>query len=205
MAEQGAARQAAIKVPPIETRVEMVRQLAEALDHAHRRHLYHRALAARSVYVEMDGRYPRLRICDWQVAARPGAGIVTARTPCWRPGRRPRWPRTSTAPAAVPGARSSAARIAMPPSSTCSGSARSRYLILTGSRPRRLAQGAGPAGWPPSARSSRPRCARGSAPRWTIWSAARPRVQPGDRIESVRDFLTYLDVVEEELTAARPG
>ncbi len=50
---------------PIETRVEMVRQLAEALGHAHRRHLYHRALAARSVYVEMDGRYPRLRISDW--------------------------------------------------------------------------------------------------------------------------------------------
>ncbi|WP_242884429.1 BREX system serine/threonine kinase PglW [Actinomadura litoris] len=59
---------------PIETRVEMVRQLAEALDHAHRRHLYHRALAARSVYVEMDGHYPRLRICDWQVSARPSSG-----------------------------------------------------------------------------------------------------------------------------------
>ena len=61
---------------PVETRVEMVRQLAEALDHAHRRHLYHRALAARCVYVEMDGRYPRLRICDWQVAARPGARLI---------------------------------------------------------------------------------------------------------------------------------
>lgn len=54
---------------PLETRLEMIRQLAEALDHAHRRHLYHRALAPRSVYVEMDGRYPRLRIADWQVAA----------------------------------------------------------------------------------------------------------------------------------------
>src|SRR5712692_7782046 len=71
MAEQGAAF-------PVETRVEMVRQLAEALDHAHRRHLYHRALAARSVYVEMDGRYPRLRICDWQVSARPGGGSSSA-------------------------------------------------------------------------------------------------------------------------------
>ena len=59
------------------TRVEMVRELAEALDHAHRRHLYHRALAPRSVYVEMDGKYPRLRIADWQVAARPG-GTATA-------------------------------------------------------------------------------------------------------------------------------
>jgi serine/threonine protein kinase len=56
---------------PLDTRLEMIRQLAEALDHAHRRHLYHRALAPRAVYVEMDGRYPRLRIADWQVAARP--------------------------------------------------------------------------------------------------------------------------------------
>ena len=31
----------------LDTRLEMIRQLAEALDHAHRRHLYHRALAAR--------------------------------------------------------------------------------------------------------------------------------------------------------------
>src|SRR6185437_6681108 len=55
----------------LHTRLEMIRQLAEALDHAHRRHLYHRALAPRSVYVEMDGHYPKLRIADWQVAARP--------------------------------------------------------------------------------------------------------------------------------------
>ena len=33
---------------PLHTRLEMIRQLAEALDHAHRRHLYHRALAPRS-------------------------------------------------------------------------------------------------------------------------------------------------------------
>ena len=65
---------------PIETRAEMVRQLAEAVDHAHRRHLYHRALAARCVYVELDGRYPRLRICDWQVAARPANGATLTTT-----------------------------------------------------------------------------------------------------------------------------
>ena len=65
---------------PLETRLEMIRQLAEALDHAHRRHLYHRALAPRSVYVELDGRYPRLRIADWQVAARPhGTGTHAGR------------------------------------------------------------------------------------------------------------------------------
>ena len=55
---------------PIETRVEMVRQLADALRHAHGQRLYHRALSASSVWVELDGHYPRLRIADWQGAAR---------------------------------------------------------------------------------------------------------------------------------------
>ncbi|MGW8526183.1 BREX system serine/threonine kinase PglW [Nocardiopsis sp. NPDC055824] len=54
----------------IDTRLEMVRQLADAVNHAHRNRLFHRALAARSVWVEMDGSYPRLRIADWQVASR---------------------------------------------------------------------------------------------------------------------------------------
>src|SRR5699024_1387127 len=48
----------------------MVRQLADAVNHAHRNRLYHRALAARSVWVEMDGNYPHLYIADWQVASR---------------------------------------------------------------------------------------------------------------------------------------
>ncbi|MCL2584329.1 MAG: protein kinase [Streptosporangiales bacterium] len=59
---------------PAEARLDMVRQLAEALDHAHRRHLYHRALAPQSVYVETDGSCPQLRIADWQVAAQADSG-----------------------------------------------------------------------------------------------------------------------------------
>ncbi|MFD8508915.1 BREX system serine/threonine kinase PglW [Streptomyces sp. NPDC059687] len=55
-----------------ETRRTMVRQLADALRYAHRRSLYHRALAARSIYVTArpDGAQPTLRITDWQSAAR---------------------------------------------------------------------------------------------------------------------------------------
>jgi serine/threonine protein kinase len=54
------------------TRLDLVRQLAEAVRYAHSRSLYHRALAARSVYVSAreDGSQPRLRIIDWQSAAR---------------------------------------------------------------------------------------------------------------------------------------
>jgi serine/threonine protein kinase len=59
------------KITP-EQRLGMVRQLAEALRYAHSRSLYHRALAARSVYVSArdDGSQPVLRIIDWQAAAR---------------------------------------------------------------------------------------------------------------------------------------
>lgn len=55
-----------------ETRLNLVRQLAEALRYAHRRSLYHRTLAARSVYVSArpDGSKPVLRVVDWQTAAR---------------------------------------------------------------------------------------------------------------------------------------
>ncbi|MGH3622275.1 MAG: protein kinase domain-containing protein, partial [Sciscionella sp.] len=51
---------------------DLLRQLAEALRYAHSRSLYHRALAARSVYVsaKQDGSAPVLRIIDWQAAAR---------------------------------------------------------------------------------------------------------------------------------------
>ena len=37
-------------------------------------------VAARCVYVEIDGQYPRLRICDWQVAARPRNGATATNT-----------------------------------------------------------------------------------------------------------------------------
>ncbi|WOX21232.1 BREX system serine/threonine kinase PglW [Streptomyces solicathayae] len=55
-----------------ETRLDLVRQLAEALRYAHNRSLYHRALSARSVYVSAkeNGAEPVIRITDWQTAAR---------------------------------------------------------------------------------------------------------------------------------------
>ena len=128
---------------PIETRLEMIRQLAEALDHAHRRHLYHRALAPRSVYVEMDGRYPRLRIADWQVAARPhgtatGTMVLQAGPARGRAHvRRAADPSASTS--SCPPARTSrrSSRKTRPPRrcSTSSVSAQLSYLILTGQPP----------------------------------------------------------------------
>ncbi len=183
---------------PIETRIEMVRQLAEALDHAHRRHLYHRALAARSVYVEMDGRYPRLRICDWQVAARPGSGSSDPHT-VLASG-------TPTSLAAHIDATSGpylSPEFGNPESDATQldvfGLGALTHLILTGV---------------PPAESRKELEVRLVAERALVPSAMCDEIspvmddlvrgataaQPVDRFESVRDFLAYLDLVEEELT-----
>lgn len=55
-----------------EARLDLVRQIAEAVQYAHQRSLYHRALSSRSIYVSAkdDGSQPVLRIIDWQTAAR---------------------------------------------------------------------------------------------------------------------------------------
>ena len=187
----------------IETRVEMVRQLAEAVDHAHRRHLYHRALAARCVYVELDGLYPRLRICDWQVAARPAHGKSVTTTGLGSSG---------------PGAASLAAHIersagpylapefgspdAPPTQLDVFGLGALSYLILTGQPPAESR----------AALAQRLAAERALTPAAEGLTAVMDRlirsataVQPADRTESVRDFLRDLDDVEDELTAPEPA
>ncbi|MBO0821991.1 MAG: protein kinase, partial [Nocardiopsaceae bacterium] len=186
---------------PIETRVEMVRELAEALDHAHRRHLYHRALAPRSVYVEMDGRYPRLRIADWQVAARPGGTSTAQRNP------------SSTYPgdpnALLPHIEISAGAYLAPefqsPDAPAAlldvfGLGALGYLILTGQ---------------PPAGSRAELAQRIAADRALVPSSVADAVSPAmdrlirnatqsylpDRTESVRAFLRTLDAIEEDLAA----
>jgi len=64
-----------------ETRLGLVRQLAEALRYAHRRSLYHRTLAARSIYVSAgrEGAHPVLRVIDWQTAARDFSSTAMSR------------------------------------------------------------------------------------------------------------------------------
>ena len=125
MAEQaagGAAGAPARPGLPIETRIEMVRELADALDHAHRGTLPPGTGGPKRV--RRDGRpLPSAADMRWQVAARPGQE-PPASTPPWRPGRRPLWPRTSI-PRPVPTSpRNSAIRSLMPPSSTSSVSGR---------------------------------------------------------------------------------
>jgi serine/threonine protein kinase len=188
----------------LDTRLQMIRQLAEALDHAHRRHLYHRALAPRSVYVELDGRYPRLRIADWQVAARPD--VTTGGTARTRPT-------TQTALTGGPAAllahveRSAgpylAPEFASPDSPALLdvfGLGALSYLILTGQPP--AATRGDLAARLTQARALLPSAAIDSVgPAMDALVRDATQVYQADRTDSVRRFLRNLDAIEEELTA----
>ncbi|WP_158566737.1 BREX system serine/threonine kinase PglW [Actinomadura craniellae] len=183
MAERGAEL-------PVETRAEMVRQLGEALDHAHRRHLYHRALAARSVHVELDGRYPRLRICDWQVAARPDTSATSDTS-------LDAHIENSAGPYLAPEFGSREAEGAQ---LDVFGLGALTHLILTARPPapdrRELAQRLGAEGaLVPSAVDD------AMSPAMDELVRRATALQPADRYESVRSFLDQLEAVEDELTA----
>ena len=188
----------------LDTRLQMIRQLAEALDHAHRRHLYHRALAPRSVYVELDGRYPRLRIADWQVAARPD--VTTGGTARTRP----------TSQTALPGGAAAllahiersagpylAPEFASPESPALLdvfGLGALSYLILTGQPP--AATRGELAARLTEARALLPSAVIDSvSPAMDALVRDATQVYQADRTESVRRFLRSLDAIEEELTA----
>jgi len=60
---------------PIETRLSIIRQLAEAVRHAHEKRIIHRGLSPRSVLVVDNGDGdPRLKIFNWQIGCRGSAG-----------------------------------------------------------------------------------------------------------------------------------
>jgi len=192
---------------PLDTRLAMIRQLAEALDHAHRRHLYHRALAPRSVYVELDGRYPTLRIADWQVAARPDA--TTGGTPRTRPTSSTAFGGDATAlmahieRSAGPYLAPEFAAPESPALLDVFGLGALGYLILTGQTPAatrgelasRLTQ----------ARALLPSAVIDSiSPAMDALVRDATQLYPADRTESARQFLRNLDKIEEELTAPEP-
>ncbi|GAA4081296.1 BREX system serine/threonine kinase PglW [Actinomadura miaoliensis] len=193
----------------VETRLDMIRQLAEALAHAHRRHLYHRALAARSVYVAFHGAGydPKLKIIDWQAAARPGGGSSGDAQPQGR---------TSTLAAGVPSLvghieRSAEAYLApefnRPDAESVPldvfGLGALAYLVVTGRPPadsrselgRRLAeeQALSPSAVEPTV-----------TPRMDELVRRATRREVYDRTPSVREFLEGLDEIEAALTAPAP-
>ena len=59
-------------------RLALIRQLAEALAHAHGKHLYHRGLSPQCILVRNpEGSAPRLQITSWQVASRGEAASAS--------------------------------------------------------------------------------------------------------------------------------
>ncbi|MGH3191655.1 MAG: BREX system serine/threonine kinase PglW [Streptosporangiaceae bacterium] len=182
---------------PLDTRLEMLRQLAEALDHAHRRHLFHRALAARCVYVEMDGNYPRLRIADWQVAAHPAPGTTLSALG-----------RSTPSSLAAHVERSAGAYLAPEFTSPDApaekldmfGLGALSYLILTGQPPaagrEQLLQNLQTEGaLVPSA------VADSLAPEMDALVRGATVIAPAARTDTAREFLKSLDEIEEKLTA----
>jgi serine/threonine protein kinase len=180
----------------IETRLDMIRQLAEALDHAHRRHLFHRALAARCVYVDPNKGYPVLRIADWQVAARPVVGTTNFGTP----GSLAKHVEKSAGAYLAPEfavASTDADKLDM------FGLGVLSYLILTGQ---------------PPAASRADLIQKLQADHALVPStvgdsltaamdaliADATKVAVAERTDRVRDFLAQLDAIEEELTAPDP-
>nr|CTQ94912.1 serine/threonine protein kinase [Kibdelosporangium sp. MJ126-NF4] len=59
----------------IEQRLGLIRQLAETLQYAHTRHLYHRALCPKAIYVRNPDTNPQLVITDWQTGGRDSASL----------------------------------------------------------------------------------------------------------------------------------
>lgn len=71
---------------PLDARLGLLRQIAEAMGYAHGKRVHHRGLAPQNVLVrDPDGERPRLQVVNWQVASRgegsgsasPGAAATT--------------------------------------------------------------------------------------------------------------------------------
>lgn len=201
-------------------RLRMIRELAETLDYAHGRHLYHRALAARSVLVvpsirrgddpaDSERRWlsPRLVISDWQAAARDMEASTGQRTASMT--------RTSVALAIEPAHRflpqlERAAESYLAPEVDAPypdpvgidvfGLGALAYLILTGEAPA------------PTRNALKARLAEagGLHPSAVVDSlsetandlvALATRAKPEDRFATVGEFLDWLELVVEEFTA----
>ncbi|MGA4544413.1 BREX system serine/threonine kinase PglW [Uniformispora flossi] len=198
------------------TRLGLIRQLADAVAYAHRRHLHHRALSARGILVTPASRRdtpeatdtetawlkPTLRISDWQAATRGpdsvgGSGAANAQISATghaanhlEPSAHPYLAPEFTNPEADP------VRLDV------FGLGALTYLLLTGqppaaSRAELLNRLSAEGGLRPSTVDDTVTETMDELAYW-----ATPPVWD-ERLASVADFLEILDEVEHELTAPR--
>jgi serine/threonine protein kinase len=178
-------------------RLDLIRQLAQAVRYAHSRSLYHRALAARSIYVSAreDGSRPVLRIGDWQTAARDYDATSTA------PGRTTLPGEHIGGSAEVYLAPESDNRYADPVDLDVFGLGAVAYLILTGQPP--ATTRAALIEVLTEEKGLRPSGARDgftAALDDLVFQATRADV--GDRLASAEGFLATLDEIESQSAAA---
>ncbi|MEV4770560.1 BREX system serine/threonine kinase PglW [Micromonospora humida] len=195
------------------SRLAMIRQLAEAVAYAHRRHLHHRALSARSVLVS-PGRMrrggseeeawlvPQLQISDWQAATRAadstGGGSGDPVTPSTHEGAHiERSAQAYLAPELT-------APRPDPVAMDVFGLGALAYLILTGEPPAAERQEL-------LSRIARDNGLRASAVADGISDFADELIQaatapvPAQRLTTVSEFIEMLEEVENELTAPPPA
>lgn len=181
-------------------RIELVRQLAETLRAAHRAGLYHRALAPQHVTVTHHKGEPRLKIRDWQAAARELTATAMSSIP---PG--------ATGTSHVAKLVSEQAHIYVAPELIRLGEGQPRaadiwslgavsYLILTGAAPAADLDGLYATlkehdGLTLAAAMDAPDRQLDDLIRYATRSVAT------DRFVSVDEFLDYLDVALEDITA----
>ncbi|HEY8505865.1 MAG TPA: protein kinase, partial [Gemmataceae bacterium] len=196
----------------VEARVDMIRQLAEAIAYAHGRHLYHRALSARSVLVTPGPRRkgtpeeeawlrPRLQISDWQAAVRVPAGNGPSGPPAHlSPTTHVTWHFTEAAEVYL--APEVSAPNPDPVGMDVFGLGALAYLLLTGEPPagNRMEL---------LTRLEREQGLRPSAAADLVSGFMDELVQaatapvPAQRLTSVAEFFELLETVEKELAAAR--
>jgi len=188
----------------IGTRLDMIRQLADAVAYAHSRHLHHRALSARSVFVEpgtgtaAGWGTPRLQISDWQAAVRePDSNSGGSGVPATPPSRMGAHLERAAESYLAPELSTPAPD---PIALDIFGLGTLAYLLLSGQPPAatraelltRLA----------SENGLRPSAAADSVSEFMdelVQAATAP--VPSQRLASVADVLDMLVCVEEELTA----
>ncbi|WP_203872166.1 BREX system serine/threonine kinase PglW, partial [Planomonospora parontospora] len=190
----------------LDTRLGVIRELAEAVSYAHGRHLYHRALSARSVLVsptasgESGWLRPRFQISDWQTATR-GSESAGGTAGTMLPSSV-----TSHASAHI----EASARAYLAPEFTAPapdpvamdvfGLGTLAYLLLTGQPPAEKRAEL-------FARLSKENGLRASTVADSITEFMDEMVQaatapvPSQRLTTVAEFLEMLEAVEEEATA----
>jgi len=181
-------------------RIELVRQLAETLRAAHRAGLYHRALAPQHVTVTPSSDGPRLKIRDWQAAARELTAVAMSSSI-----------QPATGTSHVARLVSEQAHVYIAPEMIRLGEGNPRaadmwslgavsYLILTGTPPAADLDGL----YATLKEHEALTLAAGmDAPDQALEDVIRyaTRVVATDRFVAVDEFLEYLDVALEELTS----